>query len=50
MVAIPLHPSVTVNVLVLAVVLAVAGGLLAGAFGAWRIARLRPADALTLVA
>jgi putative ABC transport system permease protein len=49
-VAIPLHPSVTVDVLVLAVILAVAGGLLAGAFGAWRIARLRPADALALVA
>jgi ABC-type lipoprotein release transport system permease subunit len=26
--------------------LAVAGGLLAGAFGGWRAARLRPADAL----
>jgi putative ABC transport system permease protein len=49
-VAIPLHPSVTVDVIVLAVILAVGGGLLAGAFGAWRIARLRPADALALVA
>jgi putative ABC transport system permease protein len=49
-VAIALHPSVTAGVLVLAVILAVAGGLLAGAFGAWRIARLRPADALALVA
>jgi len=49
-VAIPLHPSVTAEVLVLAVILAVAGGLLAGVFGAWRIARLRPADALALVA
>ena len=35
---------------VLAVVLAVAGGLLAGTFGSWRIARLRPADALASVA
>jgi putative ABC transport system permease protein len=49
-VTIPLHPSVTVDVLVLAVILAVGGGLLAGAFGAWRIARLRPAPALALVA
>jgi hypothetical protein len=35
---------------VLAVLLAMAGGLLAGAFAAWRITRLRPADALTRVA
>jgi putative ABC transport system permease protein len=47
---VPLHPSITVNVIVLAVVLAVAGGLLAGAFGSWRIARLRPVDALSQVA
>jgi hypothetical protein len=45
-VAIPLHPPVTAGVIVLAVV----GRLLAGAFGSWRIARLRPADALALVA
>ena len=49
-VAILVHPPVTAGVIVLAVLLAVAGGLLAGAFGAWRIARLRPADALALVA
>jgi putative ABC transport system permease protein len=49
-VAIPLHPSVTVGVIVLAVFLAVAGGLLAGSFGSWRIARLRPAEALARVA
>jgi putative ABC transport system permease protein len=47
--AIPLHPAVTAGVIVLAVVLAAAGGLLAGALGSWRIARLRPADALALV-
>ena len=46
----PLHPSVSAGVIVLAVILAVAGGLLAGAFGSWRIARLRPADALSRVA
>jgi len=49
-VAVPLHPSITAGVIVLAVVLAVAGGLLAGSFGSWRIAKLRPADALTQVA
>jgi len=49
-VAVPLHPSVTVAVIVLAVILAVAGGLLAGSLGSWRIARLRPADALSRVA
>jgi putative ABC transport system permease protein len=49
-VSVPLHPSVTVGVIVLAVILAVAGGLLAGSFASWRIARLRPADALSRVA
>jgi putative ABC transport system permease protein len=49
-VSVPLAPSVTAGVIVPAVILAMAGGLLAGALGAWRIARLQPADALTLVA
>jgi putative ABC transport system permease protein len=49
-VAFALHPSVTVAVIVLAVILAVVGGLLAGSFGSWRIAKLRPADALSRVA
>jgi putative ABC transport system permease protein len=49
-VSVPLHPTVTVGVIVLAVVLAVVGGLLAGSFGSWRIASLRPADALARVA
>ncbi len=49
-VAIPLHPSVAAGVIVLAVLLAIAGGLLAGSLGGWRIARLRPADALTRAA
>jgi putative ABC transport system permease protein len=49
-VSVPLHPSVSVGVIILAVVLAVAGGLLAGALGSWRIAGLRPADALARVA
>jgi putative ABC transport system permease protein len=48
--SVPLHPAVTAGVIILAVVLAVAGGLLAGALGSWRIAGLRPADALARVA
>ncbi len=37
------------DTIVLAVVLAIAGGLIAGAFGSWRAARLRPAAALRSV-
>jgi putative ABC transport system permease protein len=48
-VTVPLSPSVTIGVIVLAVILAMAGGLLAGLFGSWRAARLRPADALRRV-
>jgi putative ABC transport system permease protein len=48
-VTVPLSPSVSMSMIVLAVVLAMAGGLLAGALAAWRIARLRPAEALALV-
>jgi putative ABC transport system permease protein len=48
-VVVPVHPSVGAGVIVLAVILAVAGGLLAGTFGSWRIAGLRPADALSRV-
>jgi putative ABC transport system permease protein len=49
-VLVPLSPSVTTGVIVLAVALALLGGLLAGALASWRIARLRPADALARVA
>jgi len=49
-VAVPMSASVTAGAIAVAVVLALAGGLLAGSFGSWRIARLRPADALTRVA
>jgi putative ABC transport system permease protein len=49
-VAVPMSASVTAGAIILAVVLAVAGGLIAGAVGSWRIARLRPADALARVA
>jgi putative ABC transport system permease protein len=49
-IVVPLHASVSVEVIVLAVVLAIIGGLLAGSIGSWRIGRLRPADALAQVA
>jgi ABC-type antimicrobial peptide transport system permease subunit len=49
-VAVPLHPSVSAGLIALAVLLAVGGALLAGSFGSWRIARLRPADALSRIA
>jgi ABC-type antimicrobial peptide transport system permease subunit len=46
---VPLDATMTVGVVLLAVVLAVAGGLVAGSFGGWRAARLRPAAALAQV-
>ncbi|MFJ3693600.1 ABC transporter permease [Streptomyces sp. NPDC090052] len=46
---IALTAPVSVSVIGLAVALAVAGGLIAGGFGGWRAARLRPADALRRV-
>jgi putative ABC transport system permease protein len=49
-VPVPLHPSVSAAVVVLAVALALAGALLAGAFASWRIAVLRPARALARIA
>jgi putative ABC transport system permease protein len=50
LVPVALHPTVSAGVLWLAVGLALAGGLLAGVFAAWRIARLRPVTALSQVA
>jgi ABC-type lipoprotein release transport system permease subunit len=44
-----LTASVSVDAVVLAVVLALAGGLIAGTLGGWRAARLRPAAALSRV-
>ena len=49
-VAVHLTASVSPGVIVLAVLLAVAGGIVAGIFGGWRAARLRPVDALSKVA
>jgi putative ABC transport system permease protein len=48
--SVPMSASVTIGAIALAVVLAIAGGLLAGTFGGWRAARLRPAAALARVA
>ncbi len=44
-----LSAPVTAEAIILAVVLAIAGGLIAGMFGGWRAARLRPAAALARV-
>ena len=49
-VAVHLSAPVTLTAIVLAVALAVLGGLIAGGFGGWRAARLRPAAALSKVA
>jgi putative ABC transport system permease protein len=46
-VAVDLAANVSDTVVAAAVVLAVAGGLVAGCIGAWRATRLRPADAFT---
>jgi len=48
-VSVPLVASVSGAAILVAVLLAVGGGLLAGVFGSWRIGRLRPADALSKV-
>jgi putative ABC transport system permease protein len=48
-VSVPLVATVSGAAILAAVLLAVAGGLLAGTFGSWRIGRLRPADALAKV-
>jgi ABC-type lipoprotein release transport system permease subunit len=48
-VAVHLTAPVTLGVIALAVALAIAGGLIAGIFGGWRAARLRPAAALARV-
>lgn len=47
--AVALHTPLPISLLFLGLLLAVAGGLIAGAAGAMRAARLRPADALRTV-
>lgn len=49
-VAVHLSAPVTITAIILAVGLAVLGGLIAGGFGGWRAARLRPVAALSKVA
>jgi putative ABC transport system permease protein len=49
-VSVPMSAVVSGGAIMLAVALAIVGGLLAGAAGSWQIARLRPADALARVA
>jgi ABC-type antimicrobial peptide transport system permease subunit len=44
-----LHAAVTPSLALLAIGLAIGGGMLAGVFGGWRAARLRPADAMRQV-
>jgi putative ABC transport system permease protein len=46
---VPLTAPVTAGAIIAAVLLAIAGGLIAGGFGGWRAARLRPAAALSRV-
>jgi ABC-type antimicrobial peptide transport system permease subunit len=48
-VSVHLSAPVTIGAVVLAVALAVAGGFIAGGFGGWRAARMRPAAALARV-
>ena len=48
-ISVHLTAPVTIGVILLAVLLALAGGLVAGAFGDWRAARLRPAAALARI-
>jgi putative ABC transport system permease protein len=48
-VSVPLIASVGGAAIAAAIALALAGALLAGGFGSWRIGRLRPADALAQV-
>jgi putative ABC transport system permease protein len=45
-----LNAPITISVIAIAIGLAILGGLLAGAIGGWRAARLRPAEALRSVA
>jgi putative ABC transport system permease protein len=48
-VSVHLTAPVTLGAVALAVVLAIAGGLIAGSVGGWRAVRLRPAAALSRV-
>jgi ABC-type antimicrobial peptide transport system permease subunit len=45
-----LGAPLTLWVIIAAIAISIAGGLVAGAFGGWRAARLSPAEALRSVA
>jgi putative ABC transport system permease protein len=47
--SVPMIATVSAAAIIGAVLLALAGGLIAGTFGSWRISQLRPADALSKV-
>jgi ABC-type antimicrobial peptide transport system permease subunit len=49
-VSVVLHAPVSVGLVATAIGLSLAGGIVAGVFGGWRAARLRPADAMRQVA
>ena len=48
-ISVALHASVTPSLVATAVGLSLAGGAIAGLFGGWRAARMRPADAIRQV-
>jgi ABC-type antimicrobial peptide transport system permease subunit len=48
-ISVALHAPVSASLVAIAVGLALAGGVIAGLFGGWRAARLRPADAMRQV-
>jgi ABC-type lipoprotein release transport system permease subunit len=48
-ISVVLHAPISVGLVATAVGLALLGGLIAGLFGGWRAARLRPADAMRQV-
>jgi ABC-type antimicrobial peptide transport system permease subunit len=48
-ISVALHAPISISLVAAAVGLALAGGLVAGLFGGWRAARLRPADAMRQV-
>jgi ABC-type antimicrobial peptide transport system permease subunit len=48
-VSVALHAPISAGLVAVAVGLAIAGGVIAGSFGGWRAARLRPADAMRQV-
>jgi ABC-type antimicrobial peptide transport system permease subunit len=49
-VSVALHAPISVALIVLAIGLSLAGGIVAGVAGGWRASRMRPADAMRQVA